>query len=180
MIERNIFLENDKKPDLTDYMKFNSSERGNLGNEIPVLVYRLLEYSIREEIINQYGKEKQVEIFRNAGRRAGIYFAQNLLDLTLPFHEFIAQLQARIEEMKIGVLRVENIEKETGKIILTISEDADCSGLPLLGETVCNFDEGFISGILSTYSGKNYQSVEVDCWATGDRVCRFCAEASDK
>lgn len=179
-MERNIFLENSKKPDLADYMKFNNSDRGNLGNEIPVPVYRLLEYSIREEIINQYGKEKQVEIFRNAGRRAGTYFAQNMLDLTLPFSEFIAQLQARTEEMKIGVLRIENIEEETGKIILTVSEDADCSGLPLLGETVCNYDEGFISGILSAYSGKNYRSIEVDCWATGDRVCRFCAEASEE
>lgn len=29
---------------------------------------------------------------------------------------------------------------ENSRIILTVSEDADCSGLPVLGETVCNYD----------------------------------------
>ena len=71
------------------------------------------------------------------------------------------------------------MNEETGKIILTVSEDADCSGLPVLGETVCNYDEGFISGILSLYSGKTYEAIEVDCWAIGDRVCRFHAEIKD-
>lgn len=51
--------------------------------------------------------------------------------------------------------------------------------LPVLGETVCNYDEGFIAGVLSTYSGKMYTAVEVDCWATGDRVCRFHANIEE-
>lgn len=175
-MENNVFLEGRKKPTLHDYMNFDEDGRSNLGEEIPVIVYRLLEYSVREQLVEQYGKEEQVQIFRNAGYRAGVYFAQNLLDLEQPFNEFVAELQKRIKELKIGVLRIEKLEEETGKIILTVSEDADCSGLPLMGETVCNYDEGFISGILSTYTKKDYLAVEVDCWATGDRVCRFCAE----
>jgi len=49
----------------------------------------------------------------------------------------------------------------------------------VLGETVCNYDEGFISGILSLYSGKEYVAVETDCWATGGRVCRFQADVRE-
>ena len=98
------------------------------------------------------------------------------MDLSLELNPFIASLQARLEEFKIGVLRIESFDEATGRIVLTVSEDADCSGLQLLGETVCNYDEGFISGILSTYMGKAYLAVEIDCWATGDRVCRFRAE----
>ena len=79
--------------------------------------------------------------------------------------------------MKIGVMRIEELDLERGRIILTVSEDADCSGLPVLGETVCNYDEGFISGILTEYTGKLFTAVEVDCWATGDRVCRFRVES---
>ena len=85
----------------------------------------------------------------------------------------------KMQELKIGVLRIEDVNEETGKIILTVAEDADCSGLPVLGETVCNYDEGFIAGILSLYSGKPYTAVEVDCWATGDRVCRFHADVQE-
>lgn len=85
-----------------------------------------------------------------------------------------------MQELKIGVLRIEDVNEETGKIILTVAEDADCSGLPVLGETVCNYDEGFIAGILSLYSGKPYTAIEVDCWATGDRVCRFHADVEER
>ena len=35
------------------------------------------------------------------------------------------------------MLRIEETEEETGKMVLTISEDADCSGLP--GDRVCRF-----------------------------------------
>lgn len=77
------------------------------------------------------------------------------------------------------MLRIEDINPETGRIILTVSEDADRSGLPVLGETVCNYDEGFISGILSYYFKKPYIAVEIDCWATGDRVCRFRADIDE-
>ena len=91
-------------------------------------------------------------------------------------NQFISELQAKMQELRIGVLRIESIDEESGRIILTVSEDADCSGLPVLGETVCNYDEGFISGILSVYTGKPYSAIEIDCWATGDRVCRFRAD----
>lgn len=42
----------------------------------------------------------------------------------------------------------------------------------MFGETVCNYDEGFIAGILSFYTGKPYQAIEVGCWATGGRYER--------
>lgn len=177
MAEQNVFLENDKKHwDLASYMNYDGQERGNLGTDIPVIVYRLMEYSIREQLIEQFGRNTQVQIFRDAGHRAGMYFAQYVLDVTLELNEFIAELQARLEEMKIGVLRIESFDADTGKLTLTVSEDADCSGLPLLGETVCNYDEGFIAGILTVYMKKEYAATEVDCWATGSRVCRFKVE----
>ena len=127
----------------------------------------------------RFGKEVQVDVFRKAGRKAGEYFARKMLNLDQPLDQFVGELQTKMQEMKIGVLRIEDVDEESGKIILTVAEDADCSGLPVLGETVCNYDEGFISGILSLYSGKPYTAVEVDCWATGDRVCRFHANIEE-
>jgi hypothetical protein len=179
-MREDIFTINTSKYTLADYMNFNARNRENLGKEIPVTVYRLMEYSLRDEIFERFGKDTQISVFRNAGFKAGQYFAQYQLDMSLPFNEFVAQLQSRLIELKIGLLRIEKVEEETGKIILSIAEDADCSGLPLLGETVCNYDEGFISGILSAYSKKDYSTIETDCWATGDRVCRFRAEIKEQ
>ena len=47
MMEDNIFLKNRKALSLTDYMEAQENGRENLGTELPVAVYRLLEYSIK-------------------------------------------------------------------------------------------------------------------------------------
>ena len=179
-MENNIFMANRKPISFEEYLQYDEKSRGNLGEELPVLVYRMLEYSLKEELCSRFGKEVQVDVFRKAGRMAGEYFAKKMLNLDQPLNQFISELQAKMQELRIGVLRIESVDEESGRIILTVSEDADCSGLPVLGETVCNYDEGFISGILSVYSGRPYTAVEVDCWATGDRVCRFHANVNDQ
>ena len=176
----NIFMADRKPIQFEEYLKYDENSRGNLGEELPVRVYRLLEYSLKEELLRRYGKDEQVEVFRSAGRMAGEYFAKNMLNLDQPMDQFVSELQNKMKELKIGVLRIEDVDEESGKIILTVAEDADCSGLPVLGETVCNYDEGFIAGILSVYSGKQYTVIEVDCWATGDRVCRFHANVEEE
>lgn len=168
----NVFMEDQKPLSFEKYLQYDEKSRSNLGEMLPVLVYRMLEYSLKDELVSRLGKDAQIDIFRKAGQRSGEYFARNMLHLHQPLNQFISELQ----ELKIGVLRIESVDEETGRIILTVSEDADCSGLPVLGETVCNYDEGFLSGILSVYTGKPYSAIEIDCWATGDRVCRFRAE----
>lgn len=167
-----------------EVFKWNSPEniqrgRENLGDEMPVFVYRLFQFTMRDELNESIGKEQTVEMFRGAGRRAGSIFARDFLDLTLPFAEFVAQLQRVLEENKIGVLKIEQFDMETGKATLTIGEDLDCSGLPVIGETVCNYDEGFLAGVLKEYTKKDYIVTEIDCWATGSRVCRFEAEVKE-
>ena len=179
-MSQNVFLDDKKTLTLDDFMKNNAQERDNLGDQIPVTVYRLMEYAIREVLEERFGKEAQESVFREGGFRAGEYFAKNFLDITLSVNEFLAQLGRELEILKIGVLHVEELNQETGRFMMTVAEDADCSGLPVLGETVCNYDEGFLSGVLTTYTGKAYKVREIDCWATGNRVCRFCAEVSER
>ena len=154
-----------------------SEGRRNLGEEMPVAVYRLMQYAIHDELAERYSLQEAQNIIRNSGRRVGILFCNRLINQALPLNEFISELQRLLKEFKIGVLRVEQSDPANGKFVLTVAEDLDCSGLPLLNETVCHYDEGFIAGILEEYTGKKFQVIEIDCWATGDRVCRFKAEA---
>ena len=56
---------------------------------------------------------------------------------------------------------------------LTVAEDLDCSGIPVCSEQICTYDEGFIAGLVSQHTGKKFIAKEVDCWCSGDRVCRF-------
>lgn len=61
-MEENIFLSNTKPIKFEDYLQFNNEGRSNLGGELPVLIYRLLEYSIKDELIKCYGKDALTEI----------------------------------------------------------------------------------------------------------------------
>ncbi|MDR0322538.1 MAG: 4-vinyl reductase [Treponema sp.] len=147
--------------------------RGDLGEEMPVLVYRLMQFTMLDILTKTYGKEQADEHFRQAGFLAGTEFAKNALDLKTDFNAFWANLQKALQSLKIGILRMEAFNSENGNIVLTVAQDLDCSGLPVTNETVCCYDEGFIAGILEAYTGKKYVVREVDCWANGDRVCRF-------
>jgi predicted hydrocarbon binding protein len=147
--------------------------RGDLGEEMPVLVYRLMQFTMLDVLTRAYGKEQADEYFRKAGFLAGTEFAKNALDLKAEFNAFLANLQKTLQALKIGILRMEAFNPENGSIVLTVAQDLDCSGLPVTNETVCYYDEGFIAGILEAYTGKPYDVREVDCWSNGDRVCRF-------
>ena len=73
-LKNDIFLENAPEFTFEDYMSFNKESRGNMGDMLPVQLYRLLEYSLREELLERWGKNEQIAIFRKAGYRAGAFF----------------------------------------------------------------------------------------------------------
>ncbi|MCL1849678.1 MAG: 4-vinyl reductase [Clostridiales bacterium] len=150
-----------------------SDGRENLGSEMPVAVYRLLMYSMMDELTERFGKDEGNEIIRAIGFRSGRALAHGLLNEVIDFNTFVAELQTKMKELKVGVLRIESIDMEKQHIIMTVSEDLDCSGLPVTGETVCIYDEGLIAGLLYHATGKIFTVTEIDCWATGDRTCRF-------
>lgn len=175
----NIFM--DDSHHIFSWEKLGNIEegRGDLGTDVPVNVYRLLEYSMNHVLAQEYGVEQANELFRKAGYLAGSELAKNTLDLTADLNAFVSQLQQVLKEFKIGILRIESLNEENGTIVLTVGEDLDCSGLPPTDEVVCNYDEGFLAGVLETYMKKPYQVREIDCWASGDRVCRFrCIQAA--
>lgn len=147
--------------------------RPNLGGDTKVAVYRLMQYTLRSVLEKEFGEERMRLLLIQAGLKAGSEFCRNLLDTSLPLGAFMAQVQARLLELSIGVLKVEKVDTECMHFVVTVSEDLDCSGLPVGGNTVCDYDEGFIQGIFETYTGQAYEVKEVDCWSTGERTCRF-------
>lgn len=150
--------------------------RGTLGQEMPVIVYRLFQYTLKDVLNREFSPEYAAEIYREAGHLAGTHFAKNVLDLSGDFDFFITNLQRALKELKVGILRIEKADMDTFNFTLTVSEDLDCSGLPVTDETVCDYDEGFIAGILEAYTGEPFNVKEIDCWANGDRTCRFTAD----
>ncbi len=150
--------------------------RPNLGQKTHVEIYRLMEYTFRDVLEQELGAAKTDELFFQAGRLAGKQFFQRYLANLTDFHYFVKGLQQVLKDMGVGILRVEKADLEQGRLVLTVSEDLDCSGLPELHYEVCKYDEGFIAGLLESFTGQPFKVKEVDCWCTGDRTCRFTAE----
>lgn len=150
--------------------------RPNLGDEMPVVVYRLFELAMMDVLEEHFGKEEADDLIREAGFLAGMSFAKKFLNTDLELNDFISELQNKLSEFKIGILRIERVDMEKGEMTLSVYEDLDCSGLPVSDEQICVYDEGFIAAILEHYSGTKFRVREVDCWASGERVCRFQAK----
>ncbi|MBU1274744.1 MAG: 4-vinyl reductase [Proteobacteria bacterium] len=150
--------------------------RPNLGPSTRLEVYRLMQFCIRDVLEQNLGKEKADELFYQAGYLAGNEFYRNVLGQQNDFNEFVRSLQKVLKDMGIGILRMEKADLEAGALVVTVSEDLDCSGLPELDYEICVYDEGFIAGLLESFTGRKFKVKEVDCWCTGDRTCRFTAE----
>ena len=153
--------------------------RPHLGNSTRVEGYRLLQFTFRDVIEQHVGTEKTDKIFYEAGVLAGKEFYAHMLTPTTDLNDFIRELQKILKELGIGILRVEKADMEKKEIILTLSEDLDCSGLPELDYEICTYDEGFIAALLESFSGIKFIVKEIDCWCTGDRTCRFMATSAD-
>ncbi|MDD2319417.1 MAG: 4-vinyl reductase [Geobacteraceae bacterium] len=174
------------KSERTDY-RFKWSNLGDiaagrphLGDSTHVAVYRLMQYTMREVLATRYGPDTASDILREAGKLAGTEFCKNTLNANLDFNGFIADLQDQLRTLNVGILRIEKADLGSLELVMTVAEDLDCSGLPVFDETVCEYDEGFLAGVLEVYTGREFYVKETDCWASGARTCRFRAKPVGK
>ncbi|MDR0361979.1 MAG: 4-vinyl reductase [Planctomycetota bacterium] len=152
--------------------------RPSLGDSTLVAVYRLLQFTMRDVIEQRYGTEVTDELFRAAGVVAGKAFFEKFCSEAKTLQELTRQVQEKFRELGIGIVRFEITDAEKNYFQLTVDEDLDCSGLPDSSDQICIYDEGFIKGILDSFTGFDFKVNEVDCWCSGARTCRFNAQVA--
>ncbi len=153
--------------------------RPNLGPQVDVAVYRLMQFTLRDVLEKKLGAEETDKLFFDAGKLAGAAFYEHFVEPVESLDEFVRKTQQLLKDMKIGLLRIEDEDAAGGKVVLTVDEDLDCSGLPELDYETCVYDEGFISGLFECFTKKPWVAKEVDCWCTGARTCRFLVSAAE-
>ncbi|GAB1254816.1 V4R domain-containing protein [Desulfovibrio falkowii] len=154
--------------------------RPNLGNSVSIEAYRLFLYTMRDVLEESYGTEESEKILYRAGFLAGENVVENYLPGYTLFDDFVAALHDLLLEKKIGILRIESSDLSTNTFCITVSEDVDCSGLPECDHVICTYDEGFVAGLFSSFTGRRFTAKEVDCWCTGDRTCRFVVQLTEE
>jgi predicted hydrocarbon binding protein len=150
--------------------------RPNLGPNTKVEIYRLLQYTLRDVLEQHFGTEMADNLFREAGFIAGKNFFDKYINNAKDILTLVAGIQDSFNSLGIGIFRVEKAAEDNSSFVFTVEEDLDCSGLPDTSAVVCVYDEGFIQGMLESFSGKQFNVREIDCWCTGARTCRFEAK----
>jgi predicted hydrocarbon binding protein len=151
--------------------------RPSLGASTRVEVYRLFQFTLRDVLEQHYGADMADSLFREAGVMAGKAFFEKFLADATNTAELAKKIQDAFTQLGMGIFRVESAAGDNSNFIFTVDEDLDCSGLPDTSDVVCVYDEGFIRGVLESFSGKGFDVREIDCWCTGSRTCRFEAKA---
>ena len=150
--------------------------RPGLGPNTRIEVYRLFQFTLRDILEQRYGTEAADQIFRDAGVIAGKAFYDKFLCDATDLTTLVTKIQDAFSTFGIGIFRVESVTDDNSHFIFTVAEDLDCSGMPDTSDVICVYDEGFIKGILESFSGKGFNVKEIDCWCTGERTCRFEAK----
>lgn len=150
--------------------------RPNLGPNVRLEVYRLMQFCLRDVLEQRLGIEEADRIFYESGKLAGLKFFEHVVGDCDNLSDFVSAVQNSLRELNIGIFRVEKADPESGSFVFCVFEDVDCSGLPDIELTVCTYDEGFIAGLMEAFTGNGYVVKEVDCWCTGDRTCRFTVD----
>jgi predicted hydrocarbon binding protein len=150
--------------------------RPHLGPSTRVETYRLFQFSLRDILEQHYGTEMADTLFREAGVLAGKSFFEKFLSGATDLPSLAGKIQKSFNDLGIGIFRVESSSSDGEHFVFTVDEDLDCSGLPDTADVICVYDEGFIKGVLESFSGKGFDVREIDCWCTGSRTCRFEAK----
>jgi predicted hydrocarbon binding protein len=124
----------------------------------------------------KYGTETADKLFFEAGVVAGKAFYQQYCSQAGDINSLVKIVQDRFRELGIGIFRVEVAEASGKSFVFVVDEDLDCSGLPDTSDHICVYDEGFIKGILDSFTQAEYTVKEIDCWCSGGRTCRFSAD----
>lgn len=150
--------------------------RPTLGSTMDVALYRLARLSLRDVLFSKLGPEACDAIFFEAGEQAGreLYRAMVAKDKSLT--DFLKEVQELVASLNMGILRIEKSDLKNRTFTLTIAEDLDCSGLPASNEKRCSYDKGFLSGLLLEHTGVRFSVKEVNCWCSGDKICRYEVE----
>ena len=84
--------------------------RPNLGPMVHVAVYRLMQYTLRDVLIRDYGVKEADKIFFEAGKKAGEEYCENILTEKRDLNGLFADLQRTMKDFGIGIFRVESAD----------------------------------------------------------------------
>jgi len=138
--------------------------RPNLGDQVNIVLYRLMQYTFHEVIVETFGDKGANQVFREAGNIAGKFFFKHFLEKhkDLPLGEFIATLHVVLNENGLRFVRIDSVDADRTEFTISIATGIDGANLEAINVKDIGYDLGFTEGILSTYAGKEYKAAAIN------------------
>ena len=138
--------------------------RPNLGDQVNILLYRLMQYTFHEVIVAKFGQEGSDQLFREAGNIAGRFFFEHFLkgQKELPLGEFLAKLRAVLNVHGLRFFQIDSADIDRAEFTLSIATGIDGENLGTMNVEDGSYDIGFIEGILFKHTGKDCKAATVN------------------
>ena len=138
--------------------------RPNLGDQVNLLLYRLMQFTFHEVSTKKFGDMESDQLFREAGNIAGKFFFEHFLKdhKTLPTDGFLEKFRSIMGEFGIRFLRIDSVDIAKDEFTLSVATGIDGAGLELVKIDDYHYDAGFAEGVLSQYTGKDLSTTTVN------------------
>ena len=138
--------------------------RPNLGDQVNLVLYRVMQYTFHDVLMKQFGTEETNRLFYEAGNIAGRFFFEHFLKeyKDLPLATFLEKFRAVLEVGGIRFLRIDSVNVETGECTISVATGIGGADFDSIKLGRCDYDTGFVEGILAKYAGKDFKAVTVN------------------
>ncbi|MDA3842789.1 MAG: hypothetical protein PF588_00280 [Candidatus Kapabacteria bacterium] len=150
--------------------------RPTLGETVPIALFRALRLVGMKEGLDSMVGDASTLVY-TSGKGVGANLGNAILAQTgKDLGKFIEAVGNQVRSLGIGIMEILQADIENGYIEIKVNECVTCSGSPNIGERVCHFESGFISGILEAFIGKTVNVLETKCNCMGEEGCVFEAK----
>ncbi|MCC7550279.1 MAG: ArsR family transcriptional regulator [Methanobacterium sp.] len=134
----------------------------------PFEFFRLIFHTLRISLLSQ-GVDID-PILHEAGLKVGKALYEKVKHQNMD--NFLENIATFWETHSLGSVEVKSLQPLT----ISVQDCFECSGLPYLGRPACAFDSGILESLFSLYNQEEVKVMETECYALGDKQCRFVIE----
>lgn len=147
------------------------TNRPVLGNDIPILVFRVFRHFSASYVEEVLGRGAAV-VFQNGGRELGREAGAMLFkpDPT----EYLREVCQFVKDSRIGILQPREVSDKL--LVLDLDECITCAGMHSIGKRICQFEVGFVAGVAEVLIKRKPKAYETKCNANGESTCQVTVE----
>lgn len=147
------------------------SDRPILGNDIPLLVFRVFRHFSAGYVEEVLGRGAAV-VFQNGGRELGKEAGAMIFkpDPT----EYLREVCQFVRDSRIGILKPRELTDKL--LVVDLDECITCAGMDSIGKRICQFEVGFVAGVAEVLIKKKPKAYETKCNANGEGTCQVTVE----